>query len=213
MKAFYTLFRAFRRLYSETQLFLDDLTTRFHLGMNAVTYSADIQVKGRPVIHVGKGGQMSLGKAFRMNNGLKYNRIGRQAPCQFIVAADAKLQIGDHVGMSHSAIVCKNEISIGNHVTIGGNVVIYDTDFHSLDPELRQDAVLDQENVVSRPVHIEDYVFIGAHSTILKGVRVGRGAIIGACSVVARDIPEGEIWAGNPAAFIRKVNHRHIRVA
>lgn len=213
MKAFYNLFRAFRRLYSEITLFFDDLMTRFHLGMNAVEYAADIHVKGRAVIHVAKGGKMSLGKSFRMNNGLKYNRIGRQAPCQFIVAEHATLRIGNHVGMSHSSIICRNEIIIGDHVTIGGNVMIYDTDFHALDPELRANPELDQTHVVSRPVHIEDYVFIGAHSTILKGVRVGRGAIIGACSVVTRDIPEGEIWAGNPAAFIRKVDQRHIRVA
>lgn len=52
---------------------------------------------------------------------------------------------------------------------------------------------------------INDNVFIGAHSIILKGVTVGRNSIIGAGSVVARNIPENEIWAGNPAKKIKDI--------
>ena len=52
---------------------------------------------------------------------------------------------------------------------------------------------------------IEDNVFIGAHSTILKGVTIGQNSIIGACSVVTKNIPPNEIWAGNPAKFIKKL--------
>lgn len=51
-----------------------------------------------------------------------------------------------------------------------------------------------------------DDVFIGAHSTILKGVHIGKHAVIGACSVVTKDIPADETWAGNPAVCIRKNN-------
>lgn len=52
-------------------------------------------------------------------------------------------------------------------------------------------------------VKIENNVFIGAHTTILKGVTIGSNAIIGACSVITKDIPANEIWAGNPARFIK----------
>ncbi|MEI3417887.1 MAG: DapH/DapD/GlmU-related protein [Blautia sp.] len=55
------------------------------------------------------------------------------------------------------------------------------------------------------PVVIKNGVFIGANSIILKGVTIGEKAIIGAGSVVTRSIPDGEIWAGNPARFIRKI--------
>ena len=64
----------------------------------------------------------------------------------------------------------------------------------------------DIKNTKKAPVIINDNVFIGAHSTILKGVTVGENSIVGACSVVSRDIPKNEIWAGNPARFIRKID-------
>lgn len=57
----------------------------------------------------------------------------------------------------------------------------------------------------SAPVIIEDNAFIGARSIILKGVTIGANSIIGAGSVVTKSIPANEIWAGNPAKFIRKI--------
>ena len=108
------------------------------------------------------------------------------------------------MGISASAIICNHQITIGNNVVIGGNTVIYDTDFHSLDAEQRRDFEQDRVNARFSPVKIGDNVFIGAHSTILKGVTIGDSSVVGACSVVAKNIPGNEIWAGNPAVFIRK---------
>ena len=63
----------------------------------------------------------------------------------------------------------------------------------------------DYSHVVKRPVRIGRHVFIGAHSTILKGVTIGDGAIVGAGAVVTKNIPAGEIWGGNPAHFLARV--------
>jgi acetyltransferase-like isoleucine patch superfamily enzyme len=88
-------------------------------------------------------------------------------------------------------------VTIGAHVSIGANARIYDHDFHPLDPELRRRNAT--SNVSTRPVVIGDDVFIGAHAIILKGVVIGARAVIGAGAVVSKDVPPGEVWAGNPA--------------
>ena len=114
---------------------------------------------------------------------------------------------GKNVLISDKACIYNSQnIEIGNNVRIGGNVVIYDTDFHSLNHDNRNNSKLDKSNTKTAPVLLEDNCFIGAHSTILKGVIIGENSIIGACSVVTKSIPKNEIWAGNPAKFIKHNN-------
>jgi acetyltransferase-like isoleucine patch superfamily enzyme len=144
-----------------------------------------------------------MGKNISINSGDNNNIIGRQQKTIFWV--EGKLVIGDNVGMSSTAIICNHEIEIGNNVTMGGNTVIYDTDFHSLNPITRLDKSKDKKDAKWGKVCISNNVFIGAHTTILKGVNIGENSIIGACSVVTKNIPSNEIWAGNPAKFISKI--------
>jgi acetyltransferase-like isoleucine patch superfamily enzyme len=139
-----------------------------------------------------------------MNNGYRYNPIGRNQPCYVVVDKAAVLTIGNNVGISSTAIVCHNNIAIGDNVRIGGGTCIYDSDFHSLDITIRLDAAKDRKQRKTKPVVIGNNVFIGAHVTILKGVDIGDDAIIGACAVVTKSVPKGEMWAGNPARCISK---------
>lgn len=159
--------------------------------------------RGWPKVNVSRHGKLVIGPAFRSNNREMANPIGRFHACSLIVSGKGRLVIGRNVGMSSAAIVCHNSISIGNNVNLGGGVVVYDTDFHSLDAAHRRDPKLDGNNTRTAPVLIGNDVFVGGHSTILKGVTIGEGAVIGACSVVTRDVPAYEVWAGNPAKQIR----------
>ena len=85
-----------------------------------------------------------------------------------------------------------------------GGACVYDTDFHSLDPAVRN-SENDLKERVEKPVLIKNNAFIGAHSIILKGVTIGENSIIGAGSVVTKSVPDNQIWAGNPAKFIRNI--------
>lgn len=173
--------------------------------INRVNFDHGIRSKGIPYLSI--QGSFNVGKNFRINNVMRGNPIGRQSKCIFIVRKNAQLLVGNNVGMSGTTIVCHKKITIGNFVKIGGNVCIYDTDFHSLNSNNRRNAKSDTVNTISSEVKISNNVFIGAHSTILKGIVIGENSIIGACSVVTKNIPSNEIWGGNPVKFIRKIEN------
>ncbi|WPO79092.1 acyltransferase [Flavobacterium sp. KACC 22761] len=183
----------------------DQIRTYLILYSNGVKFQ-NFKSHGLPKVVVSLGGKCSIGANFKINNHELSNPIGRFHPCSIFVGKKAELIIGKNVGMSSTAIVCHEKIEIGDNVNLGGNVVIYDTDFHSLNSQDRLDPMTDVIKTKTKAVKICNNVFIGAHSTILKGVVIGDNSIIGACSVVTKNIPENEIWAGNPANFIRKLS-------
>ncbi|WP_219931052.1 acyltransferase [Fibrobacter succinogenes] len=163
------------------------------------------RTKGTPIVDISKG-HIKIGDKFRMNNGNLANAIGFSTPCVLRVE-NANLTIGDNVGISQTTIIAIGaDITIGNYVLMGGGVKIYSTDFHSLNYKNRRDTSEDRTYRKSLPVHIGDDVFIGAGSVILKGVSIGNRSIVGAGSVVTKNIPPDEIWAGNPAKFVRKIH-------
>lgn len=204
MRLIVTVFKALRKLKEILFNGIYSPIAKLMLALNGVRYGKDLQVNGLIDVMVTRRGVVSIGDNLCMNSGEHFNVIGRQQKCIFWV--EGTLTIHNNVGMSAVAIICHTKISIGNNVLIGGNTVIYDTDFHSLNPRTRLDKVLDRTCTKKSPVVIEDNVFIGAHSTILKGVTIGSNSIVGACSVVSKSIPPNEIWAGNPAKFIRAID-------
>lgn len=138
-----------------------------------------------------------LGEDVRMISKYGLNAVGGHEPATLWVGPDASLSIGNRAGLSHATIVCVGKIEIGNDVLIGGGARIFDSDFHALP------TAAYGKQITTLPVKIDDYAFVGAHATILKGVTIGRGAVIGAASVVTRNVPPYEVWAGNPARRIR----------
>ena len=158
-----------------------------------------IRINGR--LHVFGHGQITIGRDVIINSSLSSNPIGGDMLTVFSLKDTAQLIIGDCVGISNTAITCHDRVTIGSRSLIGGGTKIYDTDFHSLD--YRQRGDYENEIVVSRPVCIGEDVFIGAHCLILKGVTIGDRSIVGAGSVVTKDIPADQVWGGNPARRIR----------
>ncbi|WP_298939623.1 acyltransferase [uncultured Dysgonomonas sp.] len=150
-----------------------------------------------------KNGRCSFGNQVSLVNTAKSSTLGRCNRCKLLVYSDAQLIIGNKVGMSNTTIVATKFIRIGNNVMIGGGSTIVDSDFHSLNPEFWH-TPKDEIHMKSSDVIINDNVFIGMNAIILKGVNIGSNVIIAAGSVVTKDIPDFEIWGGNPAKFIRK---------
>lgn len=148
-------------------------------------------------------GKLVIGKNFVCHNTFSTNSIGLIQRCLFnISVSGSEIVIGDNVGISGSTITASTKISIGNNVRIGSGCLITDTDSHQL---YWEDRLLNRGSIGEAPITIEDNVFIGARSIILKGVTIGFGSVIGAGSVVSKDIPANCIAAGNPAKILKQI--------
>lgn len=205
MKTFIFFLKGFRKVKNSISNPFYRLSTIIIFKGNGIKYSS-FRTNGIPYIVRAIGaGECHIEKNFSMNNGIKGNPIGCYERCTLIIDRGASLFIGENVGISQTAIVAHDNITIGNNVKIGGGTCIYTSDFHSLDADIRK-TKNDIMNRKTAPVNIGNDVFIGAKCIILKGVTIGNKSIVGAGSVVTKNIPEGEIWAGNPAKFIRKIS-------
>jgi acetyltransferase-like isoleucine patch superfamily enzyme len=123
-----------------------------------------------------------------------------------------RIRIGDdcYVG-DETRIWSMDSITIGDRVLISHNVNIHDHNAHSLsagDRHLHYLEIIERGhpanlvNVRAQPVVIEADAWIGFNATVLKGVRIGRGAIVGACSVVTKNVDPFTIVVGNPARYV-----------
>ena len=182
---------------------INGLYNTFTLKRKKVEYKSNLKINGK--ISVYGDGKIIIGNNVTINSCQNSNPIGGSNKTILNARHGGYIHIGNNCGISNSAIVAFEGVSIGENTLLGGNCSIYDTDFHSLNSSERD--LVAQDGVMKKPIMIGDNVFIGAHSIILKGVTIGNESIIGAGSVVTKSVPPGEIWAGNPARYIRKVNY------
>jgi len=110
-----------------------------------------------------------------------------------------RVKIGDFSGVGKASLIQGN-VTIGEHVMMGPEVYIY-TQNHCFD---NIDIPMDSQSFCEeKSVEIEDDVWIGSRVTILPGVTVGKGSVIGASAVVTKDVPPYSVVAGNPAKVVK----------
>ncbi|MBK7708120.1 MAG: acyltransferase [Acidobacteria bacterium] len=141
---------------------------------------------------------------------LDSNLIGVAHPCIISThSPNAEIQVGNGCGFSGTSIGIKESLIVGNNVQVGANSCITDFDWHATDPADRDNPDL----ILSRAVVIEDNVWLGLNCVVLKGVRIGKNSIIGAGSIVTRDIPPDSIAAGNPCRVLKALEHGSLSAA
>ncbi len=164
-------------------------------------FTNSIKILGVPIVSIPKGLKVACGKNILFISDSYFSEPGVNHPVMIRLLSDeAKLTIGNDVGISGGGICVKSEVIIGNGVMLGANAFVTDTDFHPIKSENRR---YNYENISSKKVVIEDNVFIGMNSLILKGVTIGKNSVIAAGSIVSRDVPANQIWGGSPAKFIK----------
>lgn len=174
---------------------------RWQFRKKGITFGNNMSIMGR--ISVIGQGKIVIGDNFCMTSGEHINPISANMQASFFTdSPNAQIQIGDNVGMSSTRIWIHNGLTVGNNVKIGGGVLLIDTDCHPVDYLVRRNS---NEGTCSSPIVIEDDVWIGAQSIVLKGVTIGARSIIGAGSVVTKSIPSDCIAAGNPCKILKKM--------
>ena len=124
-----------------------------------------------------------------------------------VFAHDGEIIIGDNVFVGErTEIWSSKSIKIGNNVQISHNVNIADTNSHPVDQELRAQHYLEiikkghpksgklTDNIIAKPIVIDDYVWIGHSSSIKKGVKIGKNSIISSNSIVIKDVPPNKVY-------------------
>ncbi len=143
-------------------------------------------------------GNLSIGDDVRLSGKPSFAFSSRHCDSPSLV-----IGTGTFIGHNCAMIVGRG-ITIGNHCLIAGGVRISDFDGHPIDADDRRNGLTTPSDNVS-PVSIGDDVWIGHGAIVLKGVRIGDRAIVGARAVVTRDVPADTIVAGNPARHVKSL--------
>lgn len=163
-------------------------------------FGPGLRVFGLPIIAVAPQSVLTVGHRATLISVSAFSEIGVAHACVLrTLDAGSRLSVGDDVGMSGCSIVASESVTIGDRVLLGADVIVADTDFHPVRPEGRRWS---RRGVARAPITIEDNVFLGARSIVLKGVTIGADSVIAASSVVTRDIPPGVVAAGTPARVV-----------
>jgi acetyltransferase-like isoleucine patch superfamily enzyme len=175
---------------------------RVRLARQQVSYGAGLQLLGVPIVSVAPGASISIGARAILCSSSQDTALGVSRPVILrAMLPGARLVIGDDCALSGTTVCAADSVTIGERCLFGADTLVTDTDFHGLDSDGRWSAAL--ARAPKRPVRIGNDVFVGARAILLKGVTIGDGAVVGAGSVVTRDVAAGAVVAGNPARELR----------
>lgn len=180
----------------------DNLIFNAYVHYYKIPIGGDYKTLGIPQIYKDKNSEFVIGSNFKVINHSKYNVAGINHKSIMAALNGGEILIGNNVGMSGVTIVAMKKIEIGDNVLIGANTCIYDNDFHPVSSIDRKSNT----NIKAKEVEIERDVFIGANVIILKGVKIGFGSVIGAGSVVTKDVPSNVVAGGNPCKVVKHLS-------
>lgn len=187
------------------------LRSRLLVCMWGIKHGRSVMFQGKAIIRTRKSGEITVGNNVIFNSQRNTNLVGLMGSTILDTLGGGKIVIGDHSGFSSVVMSSRTLIKIGSRVKVGGNVRIFDHDFHSLEADYRR-TLEDRQHIRSKAVFIGDDCFIGTNAIILKGTHLGARTIVAAGSVVfGLDVPEDSIVKGNPAkAFAKKDYHKDV---
>ena len=161
--------------------------------INGISHTGISFWNGFPYFLKAKGSSILIGNGCRFASRETSNVLGLSRRCMLsTLSKDASIIIGDGCSFSGTSIACAKSVQLKQNVRCGANVTIMDSDGHSDDYRSGEDS----------PIIIEDNVWLGTGVIVMKGSKIGRGALVGAGSVVRGVIPPYSIVVGNPPKIV-----------
>lgn len=187
------------KLCGLVEKFYDSLATGLLCWMWGVECGKGTRFCGSSVIRTRHKGEILIGSKVRFVSRRKVNVTGLTNPTILDTRWGGRIVVGDQSGFSSVVVSSKSKIEIGKRCLFGGNVRLFDHDFHAVESKYRGTSE-DCRHTRSKEILIGDDCFIGANAMILKGTRIGDRSIVAAGSVVfGLDIPPDSLVRGNPA--------------
>ncbi|WP_316838256.1 acyltransferase [Pedobacter nutrimenti] len=156
-----------------------------------------------PVFKLPGTSSITLGEKVVLNSDADNSNTALTFRCTLACGLNGVIEIGDNTMMNGVSVTAYQRVKVGKNCQIASCTFISDTDFHPVNPVIREREALgykiDHTEVNKKEVIIGDNVWIGWGCIILKGVTIGENSIIAAGSVVLRDIPSNVVAGGNPA--------------
>lgn len=179
--------------------------TPWQLRKKGLSIKKKVNFHGRPIITMAQNSEITIADKVTLCSVSEYTALGvNHVVILRTLRERAAITIGEDTGISGGCICAALSITIGRNCLIGANVTISDFDFHAIKHTNRR-YNNNAQDIPALPIVIEDNVFIGTGSIILKGVSIGENSVVGAGSVVTKSFPKNSILAGNPAKVIGHV--------
>jgi acetyltransferase-like isoleucine patch superfamily enzyme len=181
------------------------LTGRVGARFQGIAAPRSARFVGAPVVDIAPGSTISIGERVSIYSKARLHVNAGSFPSTLSTRdAAATISIGDDSALASTVLNARADITIGERVMIGPDCRIYAGKIHTTDEIDRRYLPPDPRDEKNSIV-VEDDVFIGAWVMVMAGVTIGRGSVIGAHSVVTRDIPPFSVAAGSPARVIRTI--------
>lgn len=173
--------------------------------------------KFKKIAKIGKGVFLRSRFTINVRNNTDTNIVLGDYSCLNcrIYSSRGSVSIGCNTWIGCSDIMAAESITIGNNVIVSDEVIIMDNNNHPVSAKAREEMSESHDyfgplwrwdKAISKPIEIEDNVWIGKRAIILKGVRIGKGAIVGIGAVVTKDVPPMSVVGGNPAKILKKLD-------